>query len=141
MRSGPSVSLVISFLLIMGIYACTPTDKAFDASDYERGTGLPFPISARVLKGETRDWDFHGDHDACAIVELSRADYESLLTEAIKNPSKGERPTLNCSPDMNYELSKYSVELIQYASSEGGWAREWSLARDQPIVLIRYSSW
>jgi len=141
MRNGLPGSLALCVVLTTGICACTPTSQPFDASDYQHGTGFALPSSARVLKGETHDWGFHGDHDACAVVELSWADYESLRAEALKSPNKGERPTLNCSLEMNAELSRYSVDLIMYGSAEGGWAREWSLARDQPIVLIRYSSW
>ncbi|HTU67510.1 MAG TPA: hypothetical protein VMF52_16290 [Steroidobacteraceae bacterium] len=100
------------------------------------------PAGAHLLKAETRNWDFHGDHDACAVVEMAQADYFRIRDAILKNPSVGERPALvACSSSMYAEFARYAVEIRQYSSKEGGLVREVALVRGQPIVLVQYSSW
>ena len=121
---------------------CKPSTNEFDASDFERAAEFPMPAGARVLKGETRTWDAQGDHDACAVVEISQVDYDRIRSAVLKNPSVGERPSLiACSQDMYAEFSRYAVDVRQHASKEGGLVRELMLVKSQPIVLLQVSSW
>jgi len=142
MRYTLTSSLAVIAAIATGVLACAPNTREFDSSDFERGTGSLLPVGAHFLKAETRNWDVHGDHDACAVVQLPQADFDALRARVLKNPSAGQRPALvSCSHEMYAEFSRYAVELRQHSSVPGGLVREIILVRDQPIVLVQYSSW
>jgi hypothetical protein len=142
MRYNLPLSLVLGAAIATGVLACTPNNRAFDASDFERGIGSLLPPGAHFLKAETRNWDLHGDHDACAVVEMPQAEFDKLRAEVLKNPSTGQRPALvSCSQEMYAEFSRYAVDLRQHSSVQGDVVRELALVRDRPIVLVQYSSW
>jgi len=142
MRYNLPLSLALNAAVAIGVLACAPNNREFDSSDFERGTGSLMPAGAHLLKAETRNWDAHGDHDACAVVQMPQADFDMLRAKVLKNPSAGPRPALvSCSQEMYAEFSRYAVDLRQHSSVPGGQLREMALVMDHPIVLVQYSSW
>ena len=111
----------------------------FSASDFEHATGHPLPASARILKGEAGDWDLHGDHDACALIEVSRQDYELLLSAIRPRMRSGD--TTPCSAEMYTAFARYTAKAVESAAVEGGSFRSWALAAEEPVVMVQYSSW
>lgn len=142
MRLYSQYSRALALSIAAVVLSCTQDNMEFNAADFERGAGFPMPASARLLKSETRNWDWHKDHDACAVVAVSQADHERIKAALLKAPSAGELPSLTgCSDDMYAEFSRYVVDVRQHEMKEGGFAREVALVKDQPIVLVQLSTW
>lgn len=142
MRYVHATSIALGAAIAALTLACTETSRSFDASDFERGAGFPLPLGAQVLKAETRNWDGNGDHDACAVVKVSQAEYDKIQAVVDQKPSVGPRPALiACSDSMYSEFARYAAGTRQYSSMEGGLARELVLVKNQPILLVQVSSW
>ncbi|MFG6431737.1 hypothetical protein [Roseateles sp. LYH14W] len=114
-------------------------EHEFSAADFEDATGQKLPASARILKGESRGWDLRGDHDACALIKLSQADYERLL--AAIRPGTGSDNASPCSAEMYAAFARYTVRAAESTSKQGGSYYAWALADGQSVVMVEYSSW
>jgi hypothetical protein len=115
--------------------------QEFSPSDFEAATGVAYPPSARVIQGESLGWDIHGDHDACALIEVSPEDHQRLLLAMGQRAESVPPASLDCSEHMNAEIKKVVVRASASKSAEGGYSHYWALAKDKPLVVVQYSSW
>ncbi len=60
--------IAMAFVLVALIFWQVKAEHQFSADDFTRATGQPWPVSARVIAGESFNWDLQGDHDACAVI-------------------------------------------------------------------------
>jgi hypothetical protein len=131
----------LAVLILAQLIACTRA-PLFSAEDFKRATGHSLPESARVLKSESIHWDFHGDHEACALVEVSEQDYSRLRTIMHPTLASAAKPSdAPCSEDMYATFAQYSPQIEEYATWEGGGFRRWALVDGKPLILVQVSTW
>jgi len=123
------------------IYIEMHSEHEFSATDFENATGISMPPSAQILKGESINWDIHGDHDACAIIRVSPKDYKELEAKIHPTSTYDAGGAVTCSATMYAEFSKYTCERREEATVAGGYFRSWVLVDGKPVVLVQYSSW
>lgn len=137
---GLLIGIVLLLLAVM--FWQVQGEHEFSAGDFERVTGQQLPASVKIIAAESLDWDLHGDHDACAVIEISMEDFQQL--QQLMDPNDGSEPVpagLTCSDNMNALFASYKVLAAEYGSAEGGEARYWALVDGKPIVLVKYASW
>jgi hypothetical protein len=127
--------------VLVQLVACGSAPN-FSAEDFKRATGHPLPESAHVLKAESMNWDVHGDHDACALIEVAEKDY-AMLSAAIRptSPSDGKPSSAPCSKAMYATFAQYSVRVAEYASWNGGGFRHWALVEGKPLIMVQVATW
>lgn len=135
------VLLLLAVGITSLIYIEVHSDHEFSATDFEHATGISMPPSAQILKGESLNWDVHGDHDACAIIRVSPKDFEKLEAKIHPTSTLATGGATTCSAAMYTEFYKYSSQRREEATVEGGHFRSWSLADGEPVVMVQYSSW
>jgi len=131
----------LAILVLAQLVACGRSPN-FSADDFKRATGHSLPESAHILKSESRNWDLHGDHDACALIEVSEQDY-AQLSAAIRptSPSDGKLSNTPCSNAMYARFAQYSVRVAEYASWDGGGFRHWALVDGKPLIMVQVATW
>jgi len=135
------VLLLLAVGITSLIYIEMHSDHEFSATDFEQATGVYMPPSVQILAGESLNWDFHGDHDACAIIRVSPKDFEELEAKIHPTSTLATGGATTCSAAMYAEFSKYSSQRREEATVAGGHFRSWSLANGEPVVMVQYSSW
>jgi hypothetical protein len=135
------VLLLLAVGIISLIYIEMHSDHEFSATDFEHTTGISMPPSAQILKGESLNWDVHGDHDACAIIRVSPKDFKELEAKIHPTSTLATGGATTCSVAMYAEFSKYASKRREEATVAGGHFRSWSLADEEPVVMVQYSSW
>ncbi|EGM76670.1 hypothetical protein Rhein_3246 [Rheinheimera sp. A13L] len=105
--------MVLALLLAALIFWRVNGEHEFSAGDFERATGQQLPVSARIIASESLNWDLQGDHDACALIDVS----------------------------MEALFAGYKVLAAEYGSVQGGEGRYWAIAVGKPVVMVRYASW
>lgn len=136
------ILIAMALVLAVSIFWQVRSEHAFSSRDFESATGQQLPASASIVASESLDWDLHGDHDACAVIEISPEDFQRL--QNVIKPSQVSEPvpaSISCSDEMNALFANYTVLVAEYGSTEGGEGRYWALADGKPIVLVRYASW
>ncbi len=130
-----------AFVVLVQLVACDSA-PVFSADDFKRATGHALPASARILNSESMNWDVHGDHDACALIEVSEKDY-AILSASIhpSTPSDGKPSNAPCSPAMYAAFAQYSVRVAEYASWDGGGFRHWALVEGKPLIMVQVATW
>jgi hypothetical protein len=132
---------ILAVLVLAQLVGCART-PAFSADDFKRATGHSLPESAHILKSESMNWDIHGDHDACALIEVSEQDYSRLRTAMRPTVSPDEKPSnAPCSKDMYATFAQYSAQVEEWASWEGGGFRRWVLVEDKPLIMVQVATW
>ncbi len=138
------LGILTAILLLLAVYFfwLIHREHVFSASDFEKVIGQQLPASARIIAGESLDWDLQGSHDACAVIEVSAEDFTRL--QKVIKPNDVSEPvpaSLSCSAEMTEVFARYKVLVAEYGSVKGGESRYWALVDGQPIVLVRYASW
>lgn len=136
------ILIALAILLTVLIFLQVNSDHEFTSGDFENATGQQLPASAEIILSESLNWDLYGDHDACAVIEISMEDFQRL--EKIMKPSNvsDQVPaSVSCSDDMDALFASYKILAAEYGFKEGGEARYWALVDGKPIVLVRYASW
>jgi hypothetical protein len=64
-------------------------DHEFMASAFASATRYAQTALARILKDESLSWDFGGNHDACALIAVSRQDQQLLVRAMRPRPPSG----------------------------------------------------
>jgi hypothetical protein len=131
----------LAVLVLVQLAACARA-PTFSADDFRRATGHALPDSAHILESESMNWDAHGDHDACALVEVSQADYERLrIVMSQMAPSTGKPSNAPCSKEMYATFAQYSAGPEEYATWEGGGFRRWGLVEGKPLIMVQVTTW
>jgi hypothetical protein len=131
----------LAILVLAQLVGCGRA-PSFSAADFKRATGHSLPESASILKSESMNWDVHGDHDACALIEVSEKDYVELSAAMHpSSPSDGKPSNAPCSKAMYATFAQYSVRVAEYASWDGGGFRHWALAEGKPLVMVQVATW
>jgi len=139
-----TLGILIAMALVLAVFILwqAHSEHEFSSRDFESATGQQLPASASIIAGESLNWDLQGDHDACAVIEISPEDFQRL--QGVIKPSKVSDPvpaSISCSEEMNTLFANYKVLVAEYSSAEGGEGRYWALVDGKPIVLVRYASW
>jgi hypothetical protein len=132
----------LALLVLTQLVACGGAPR-FSADDFQRATGHELPESARILKSESMNWDVNGDHDACALIEVSEKDYAKLSAAMRPTSQTSDAKPSNapCSKGMYATFAQHSVRVAEYASWEGGGFRHWALVEGKPLVLVQVATW
>ena len=126
----------LAVLVVAQLVACSRA-PTFSADDFKRATGHSLSESAHILKSESMNWDVHGDHDACALVEVSQRDYEQLrIAMPQMSPSAGKPSNAPCSKEMYATFAQYSAGVEEYSTWEGGGFRRWALVNGKPLIMV-----
>jgi hypothetical protein len=132
----------LSAIVILAQLVACDSAPIFSADDFKRATGHDLPASARLVKSESMNWDAHGDHDACALIEVSEKDY-AILSAAIHPgaPSAAKPSNAPCSESMYAAFAQYQVRVAEYASWDGGGFRHWALVEGKPLIMVQVATW
>ena len=135
-------AVLLATSLTLYFASVSSSDDDFYASEFTRVTGMPLPSSARIVKAESSDWDLHGDHDTCLLIEVSPEDMQQLRSSMHASDQIATRESTRPYSDEMYQaFSKYQVEVESHAHQAGGEFSRWALASALPIVMVEYASW
>jgi hypothetical protein len=85
------LAILIPFLIIMFVgyevyRSIYPNDK-FYIEDFERYSGMKFPVSGKIIEKEATYPDLHGHYMSQALIQLSESDFLELKNELNLNRS------------------------------------------------------
>lgn len=101
--------VTIVFLLICGytVYASFFPPDSHYTGVFEEVVGVPFPASGEIVAGDESGLDPHGDYISCARIQVSREEYNHLLS--VLNTDSSFRATDFSTPLLFVYSQQYGI--------------------------------
>lgn len=143
-HKGPIGKILGSLLatwLAFNIYTAFYPMESFYRDEFVNVTGYKFPKSGKFKFKSASYPDFHGDYEACAVIEISEDDFQELKMKNQKIEPKASPMGSPCMQKLSLTLGNAEFVLESSKESPGGEYRYWALVSDRPEIVIHYASW
>lgn len=140
-RVGKIVSIAISGGIIFFIYSDIYPPESFYKGEFEKVTGLPFPVSGRFLFKEATYPDFHGDYTSCALIDVSEKDYQDLKSKMKPRQSSLGGMGSQCMQHLAQSFGSRAVAFEASADDPRGEYIYWALVAGRREVIVHYVTW
>ncbi|HLX12652.1 MAG TPA: hypothetical protein VKS81_07560 [Bacteroidota bacterium] len=140
--------MAIGIILLIGIScgyeaytALYPTDSYYE-NEFRDITRVPYPASGKIIFKDATLPDLHGDHSACALIEVSPDDYNRLLKQ-IPSVKLDTMDRLGSAPEdkLFKQYGQLSMASETWRTTADDKYFYWGCVEGKPWIEIHYCRW